>query len=83
MRLDKFAPMQPDYTISELATLTNSKEPHLSRLAREGRLPGAYKLGGQWRIVRSVFDAHRASVLGSTGSSYTEHPNQIEAFPRG
>ena len=30
------------------------------KLAQQGRIPGAYKIGNQWRFARAAVDAHLA-----------------------
>ncbi len=42
--------MDTDLSMSELATKVGSTAGTLRRLALEGKLPGAYKVGGVWRI---------------------------------
>ena len=48
-----------DLTIKELSRLTGIGTPTLSRLAREGRLPGCYRIGHQWRVNYEIFERHR------------------------
>ena len=44
-------------TIPEVAQLLRISERSAYRLAREGRLAGAVKLGNQWRVDRETLDA--------------------------
>jgi len=48
-----------DLAIEDVASLTGIKATTLRTLARNGRLPGAYKLGGSWRVNRAQFERHR------------------------
>ena len=43
---------EPVLTIRETAALLKMSERTVYLLAKEGRLPGAVKLGGSWRVVR-------------------------------
>ncbi len=51
--------MGRDLSFQELAELTGRHVETLRVLARCGRLPGAYKLGGRWAISRAAADALR------------------------
>lgn len=48
-----------DLTIVEVAQITGAHPESLRRLARLGRLRGAYRLGGMWLVRRDAFDAMR------------------------
>ena len=50
---------EPDLSIYELADLTGRHVETLRRLARIGKLPGSYKLGGKWHISRQMSDRLR------------------------
>lgn len=56
-----------DFNIEQLADLVSCHGATLRRLAREGRLPGAYRLGGggSWRIRAEAVDGLRG--LGDGG----------------
>lgn len=43
--------MTRDLTFQELSQVTRRHPETLRRLARIGRLPGAYKIGGRWMIA--------------------------------
>jgi len=45
-------PDEPVLTIKETAALLKMSERTVYLMAKEGRLPGAVKLGGSWRVVR-------------------------------
>jgi excisionase family DNA binding protein len=57
-----------DYTIDELAKLVNKHPETLRQLARLRRLPGAYRIGNEWRINRELFQAHRNGGADRAGS---------------
>ena len=42
--------MEPDFTAREFAALAGVHVETVRRLAREGCLSGAYKIGLQWRL---------------------------------
>ena len=44
---------EPVLTIKEVATLLKISERTVYAMAKEGRLPGAVKVGGSWRVLRS------------------------------
>ena len=48
--------MDSDIPLSELAQLTRRHIETLRRLARMGRLPGAYRVGGRWMFRREALD---------------------------
>lgn len=52
-------PVVVDLTISEFARITRRNIETVRRLARMGRIPGAYKLGGRWMISREASDRIR------------------------
>jgi excisionase family DNA binding protein len=43
---------EPVLTIKESAALLKMSERTVYLMAKEGRLPGAVKLGGSWRVVQ-------------------------------
>jgi excisionase family DNA binding protein len=49
----------PDLSIKDLAALVGKHEVTLRRLARNGELPGAYKVGRDWRISQQAADRLR------------------------
>lgn len=51
--------MTPDYSIQEFARLISRHPETLRRLARVGKLPGAYRIGRRWLIARETMDKHR------------------------
>jgi excisionase family DNA binding protein len=51
--------MTADYSVQELARLVGIGPETVRRLARSGRLRGAYKIGGQWRFAREDVDLLR------------------------
>ena len=51
--------MERDLTLNELAVLTGRHPETLRRLARAGKLPGAYRLGRCWMISRAASDRLR------------------------
>ena len=48
-----------DLTLSELAETVGRHVETLRRLARLGRLPGVYRLGGRWMISRAAAERLR------------------------
>lgn len=52
-------PDQPDLTIPDLARLLRLSPETLRSLARLHRLPGAYKVGRNWRISRDAIERLR------------------------
>lgn len=48
-----------DLSLKQLASIVGRHEGTLRRLAREGKLPGAYRLGGTWLISREAADRLR------------------------
>ncbi|MCK4376249.1 MAG: helix-turn-helix domain-containing protein [Candidatus Brocadiae bacterium] len=58
--------MAPDLTVHDVAELTGVHAATVRRLARAGRLPGAYKIGRQWRFAREAIEHLRGQVIRST-----------------
>ena len=58
--------MKSDYTVHDLAALLGVHAETLRRLARAGRLPGAYKVGTRWRFAREAIEDLRGQVICST-----------------
>ena len=58
--------MKPDYSAAELAQLFGVHIDTVRRLARAGRLSGAYKIGQQWRFVRETVADLRGQIVRST-----------------
>lgn len=44
--------MEPDLTLEEAAKVLRRNPVWLRTMAREGKVPGAYKFGGLWMIRR-------------------------------
>lgn len=53
--------IQPDYRVQEIAHIMGVCGDTARRLVRQGIVPGAYRAGGEWRIIREAFDAWRES----------------------
>ncbi|MBM4046732.1 MAG: helix-turn-helix domain-containing protein [Planctomycetes bacterium] len=51
--------MEADLSIKQLAEVTGRHVESLRCLARMGRLPGVYRLGGRWMISREAADRLR------------------------
>lgn len=52
--------MEPDVKLTQAEGILGVSADELRRLAREGRLPGAYQLPtGHWRIRRDALDTMR------------------------
>jgi excisionase family DNA binding protein len=58
--------MKPDLTAAQVAELTGVHPATVRRLARAGRLCGAYKIGRQWRFAREAMERLRGQVIRST-----------------
>ena len=50
---------EPDYDIEDTARIFRVHSQTIRRLARQGKIPGAYKIGGKWLIRRSWVDKVR------------------------
>ena len=48
-----------DMTIGQVAKVTGYAPESLRNLAKQGRLPGAYRFGRNWLINREKFQKHR------------------------
>lgn len=44
----------PDLKLSQVADIIGVRVGTLRRLARQGRLEGAYRVGGEWRVNRKA-----------------------------
>ncbi len=64
--------MKSDYTVRELAVLLGVHPETLRRLARAGRLSGAYKVGARWRFAREAIGDLRSQVARSIYSTGIE-----------
>jgi excisionase family DNA binding protein len=53
---------EKDLTIRELAEVVRLNPTNLRVLAREGRLPGVYRIGGRWRFRREALVELRRGV---------------------
>jgi len=58
--------MSPDLTVRDVAQLMGLHPATVRRLARAGRLPGAYRVGRQWRFAREAIEKLRGEVIRST-----------------
>ena len=58
--------MRPDYTSQDVAELVCVHPETVRRLAREGRMPGAYKIGSRWRFARERIEEMRRATYRST-----------------
>ncbi len=54
-----------DYSLKDISGVTGVTLPTLRVLARQGRLRGCYRIGGQWRMNRKAFDALRRGEAAS------------------
>ncbi len=61
--------MKADYTARELARLLHVHPRTVRRLARDGDLPGAYKVGRLWRFRREAVQKMRGVVQRRTYGS--------------
>ena len=57
--------MEPDLTLKELAQITQRHIETLRQLCRMGKLPGAYRIGGTWRVAREAIDSLRLGGLAA------------------
>ena len=58
--------MSSDLTVKELAHLVGVHPATVRRLARAGRLPGAYKVGNLWPFAREAIQELRGQIIRST-----------------
>ena len=58
--------MTADLTVRQVAHLMGVHPATVRRLARAGKLPGAYKVGRQWRFARETIEELRGQVIRST-----------------
>lgn len=49
----------PDVTLQEIATITRRHIVTIRRLARTGKLPGAYRIGRRWMFRSEAIDSLR------------------------
>lgn len=54
-------------SLAAAAELLGCSESHLRRLAQRGQLPGAYRMGHRWLVVRHVLVDH-VEQLATVGS---------------
>ena len=60
---------QPVLTIKETAALLKMSERTVYLMAKDGRLPGAVRVGGSWRVVREKLLAWLgANSTGNNGA---------------
>ena len=64
----------PDLSMKEFAELTGRNVNTVRKLAREGKLPGAYRLGGSWKITRLAADRLRG-LAPLEGQATDQHEN--------
>ena len=57
--------MKPDLTAEDVARLAGVHTATVRRLARAGRLPGAYRIGRQWRFAREAIERLRGEIIRS------------------
>jgi excisionase family DNA binding protein len=57
--------MTQDYSVRQLADLVGVHPDTLRRLARAGRLPGAYRVGTRWRFAYEAIEELRGQVICS------------------
>lgn len=69
----------PDLTLPELATLTGLHPETLRRLARTGRLPGIYRIGGRWLMARAAADRLRQLPTTENEAGAAGGPASAEA----
>tara|TARA_R100000329_G_scaffold77378_1_gene66500 strand:+ start:193 stop:384 length:192 start_codon:yes stop_codon:yes gene_type:complete len=50
---------KPDLRLKEVAEITGCNIRTLQALARQGRLPGCYRLGGSWRVRQDALEQIR------------------------
>ena len=67
--------MRPDYTSQDVAELVCVHPETVRRLAREGRMPGAYKVGSRWRFARERIEETRAQTARSAHYSSDTEPD--------
>ncbi len=65
-----------DLTLRDVSRITGYRPPQLRTLARNGRLPGSYKLGRRWLVNRQVFEKVR------TGTAIVNSDDPAGATPR-
>ena len=58
--------MNPDLSVRNVSRLLDVHPATVRRLARAGRLPGAYKVGRQWRFAREAIGKLRGRIVRST-----------------
>lgn len=58
--------MTSDLTVQDVAELMGVHPATIRRLARAGRLPGAYRVGRQWRFAREAIEKLRGELIRST-----------------
>jgi excisionase family DNA binding protein len=64
-----------DMTIAQIARVTGYNRESLRRLAKSGKLPGAYRLSGRWLVNKETFDAIRqgkSPAIRENGERKTE-----------
>ena len=61
-------PIAADLLLGELADRTGRHVETLRRLARRGRLPGSYRLGGRWLFRREALESLRRNSGKAKGS---------------
>jgi len=57
---------EPMLTLDEVATFLNISYSKAYRLAKEGEILGAMRVGAEWRFDRAVFTAWLKSQLNGT-----------------
>ena len=70
--------MKQDLKVRQLAFLLHVHPATIRRLARAGKLSGAYKVGSQWRFAREAVELMRGEVQRGTYFSPRLSPGDME-----
>jgi excisionase family DNA binding protein len=62
MPLERFAEFMGYLTSQEVAEALRVPETRIRKLCREGRMPGALRIGKSWRIPADIFEQLHAQV---------------------
>ncbi len=64
-----------DMTLNDIARVTRYTPASLRALARRGKIPGVYKLGGRWLVNREEFERLRNGIPdANTNKSIHSYP---------
>jgi len=58
--------MTPDLSVRHVSAVMGVHPATVRRLARAGRLAGAYKVGRQWRFAREAIEKLRGQIIRAT-----------------